>query len=37
MQIIGLVEMTEHYAKQLADWRERFHAARREVIDMSVC
>jgi len=34
MQIIALEDITEHYAKTLADWRERFHAARREVMDM---
>lgn len=34
MQIIGLEDITEHYAKTLADWRERFHAARRDVMDM---
>lgn len=34
MQIVHLEDITEHYAKTLADWRERFHAARREVIDM---
>ena len=34
MQIIGLEDITEHYAKTLADWRARFHNARREVLDM---
>ncbi|MEO9653598.1 class I SAM-dependent methyltransferase [Marinomonas sp.] len=34
MQIIALEDITEHYAKTLADWRSRFHAARREVNDM---
>ncbi|MBJ7538019.1 SAM-dependent methyltransferase [Marinomonas transparens] len=34
MQIIGLEDITEHYAKTLADWRVRFHAARRDVIEM---
>ncbi|MGO2354930.1 MAG: class I SAM-dependent methyltransferase [Marinomonas foliarum] len=34
MQIVGLEDITEHYAKTLADWRARFHAARHEVSDM---
>jgi len=34
MQIIELEDITEHYAKTLADWRARFHDARREVIDL---
>jgi cyclopropane-fatty-acyl-phospholipid synthase len=34
MQIIGLEDITEHYARTLADWRARFHAARHEVAEM---
>jgi len=34
MQIIALEDITEHYAKTLADWRTRFHASYREVKDM---
>lgn len=34
MQIVGLEDITEHYAKTLADWRTRFHAARHEISDM---
>ncbi|MBR7888876.1 class I SAM-dependent methyltransferase [Marinomonas sp. A79] len=34
MQIVGLEDITEHYAKTLADWRTRFHAARHEVAEM---
>lgn len=34
MQIIELEDITEHYAKTLADWRARFHDARREVMDL---
>lgn len=34
MQIVGLEDITEHYAKTLADWRTRFHAARHEVTNM---
>ncbi|KZN13076.1 SAM-dependent methyltransferase [Marinomonas sp. TW1] len=32
MQIVGLEDITEHYAKTLADWRIRFHEARQEVV-----
>ena len=31
MQIIALEDITEHYAKTLADWRSRFHGAYRDV------
>ncbi|WP_133012317.1 SAM-dependent methyltransferase [Marinomonas flavescens] len=34
MQIVGLEDITEHYAKTLADWRTRFHAARLDVTNM---
>ncbi|TYL46705.1 SAM-dependent methyltransferase [Marinomonas sp. IMCC 4694] len=34
MQIVGLEDITEHYAKTLADWRTRFHASRHEVAEM---
>lgn len=34
MQIVGLEDITEHYAKTLADWRTRFHAARHDVTEM---
>ncbi|MEP2617567.1 MAG: cyclopropane-fatty-acyl-phospholipid synthase family protein, partial [Marinomonas sp.] len=34
MQIVGLEDITEHYAKTLADWRTRFHEARHHVLDM---
>ncbi|BFM50442.1 cyclopropane-fatty-acyl-phospholipid synthase family protein [Marinomonas sp. THO17] len=34
MQIIGLEDITEHYAKTLADWRARFHGARQEISAM---
>ncbi len=34
MQIVGLEDITEHYAKTLADWRIRFHEARQEVVKL---
>ncbi|MCV2403509.1 cyclopropane-fatty-acyl-phospholipid synthase family protein [Marinomonas sp. C2222] len=34
MQIIGLEDITEHYAKTLADWRTRFHNVKHTVSDM---